>query len=67
MLSLAKKKYVYTYAVSLAIIIIINLYFSKENNYDRCVVIKTSGVHWLNAVFLENPDIHKVCDEWQVV
>lgn len=40
--------YVYTYAVPLAIIIIIiiiNLYFSKENNYDRCVVIKTSGVH----------------------
>ena len=41
---------VYTYAVPLVIIIIIiiikiHLYFSKENNYDRCVVIKTSGVH----------------------
>jgi hypothetical protein len=36
--------YVYTYAVPLAIIIM-NLYFSEENNYDRCVVIKTSGVH----------------------
>ena len=39
--------YVYTYAIPLAIIIIIimNLYFSKENNYDRCVIIKTSVVH----------------------
>ena len=44
------KKIVYTYAVPLAIII--NLYFSKENIYDRCVVIKMSGVHQLDAVFL---------------
>ena len=33
--------YIYTYAVPLAIIliIIINLYFSKENNYNRGVVL----------------------------
>ena len=39
--------YVYTYAgpLEITIIIIINLYFSEENNYDRCVVIKMSGVH----------------------
>ena len=34
---LVKIIHVNTYAVPLAIIIIINLYFSKENNYDRCV------------------------------
>ena len=51
MLHLAKK-IVYTDAVPLATIttiiitiIIINLYFSKENSCDKCVVIKTSGVH----------------------
>ena len=47
------KTYVYIYEVPLAIIqMIITLYFSKENDYGRCVVMKMCGVHWLNAVFL---------------
>ena len=45
---LLKKSNVYTYAVPLAIIII-NLYFSKKNYYEGCVVIKTSDVHWFKC------------------
>ena len=47
-ISCNNNKNVYTYVVPSAILII-TLCFC---NYDRCVVINTSGVRWLNAVFL---------------